>query len=194
MEASRYDEARVAFANQYGLAPESGPAYLLIAQMLVIRELPEIAAINALKALQLSPHLALAHFLLGKIFLAKGELDHALEQFEAERTINPTNPQLYQFLGDLYIKEGKFGLAQQSLTRALSLDQSSTEPFILMGRLFLDDEDPQTASSYLEHAEGMDPSNFITHYLLAQAYRSMGMPDEAKKEFDLVAKMHSGTH
>jgi tetratricopeptide (TPR) repeat protein len=194
MEASRYDDARVAFANQYGLAPESGPAYLLIAQMLVIRELPEIAAINALKALQLSPHLALAHFLLGKIFLAKGELDHALEQFEAERTINPTNPQLYQFLGDLYIKEGKFGLAQQSLTRALSLDQSSTEPFILMGRLFLDDEDPQTASSYLEHAEGMDPSNFITHYLLAQAYRSMGMPDEAKKEFDLVAKMHSGTH
>ena len=194
LEASRYDDARVAFANQYGLAPESGPAYLLIAQMLVIRELPEIAAINALKALQLSPHLALAHFLLGKIFLAKGELDHALEEFEAERAINPAHPQLYQFLGDLYIKEGKFGLAQQNLTRALSLDQSSTEPFILMGRLFLADEDPQTASSYLEHAESMDPSNFITHYLLAQAYRSMGKTDEAKKEFDLVAKMHSSTH
>jgi Tfp pilus assembly protein PilF len=94
----------------------------------------------------------------------------------------------------LYIKEGKFGLAQQNLTRALSLDQSSTEPFILMGRLFLADEDPQTASSYLEHAESMDPSNFITHYLLAQAYRSMGKTDEAKKEFDLVAKMHSSTH
>jgi len=194
LEASRYDDARVAFANQYGLAPDSGAAYLLIAQMLVIRELPEVAATNARKALELSPHLALAHFLLGKIFLAKGELDHALEEFEAERAINPAHPQLYQFLGDLYIKEGKFGLAQQNLTRALSLDQSSTEPFILMGRLFLADEDPQTASSYLEHAESMDPSNFITHYLLAQAYRSMGKTDEAKKEFDLVAKMHSSTH
>jgi Tfp pilus assembly protein PilF len=63
-----------------------------------------------------------------------------------------------------------------------------------MGRLFLDDEDPQTASGYLEHAESMDPSNFIAHYLLAQAYRSMGRTDEAKKEFDLVAKMHSGTY
>jgi predicted Zn-dependent protease len=117
-----------------------------------------------------------------------------LEEFEAERAINPAYPQLYPFLGDLYIKEGKFGLAQQDLTRALSLDQTSTEPFILMGRLFLADEDPQTASSYLEHAESMDSSNFITHYLLAQAYRSMGKTDEAKKEFDLVAKMHSGTH
>ncbi len=194
LEASRYDDARVAFANQYGFAPDSGPAYLLIAQMLVLRELPEIAAVSALKALQLSPHLALAHLLLGKIFLAKGELAPALEQFEAERAISPTLAPLYQFLGDLYIKQGKFGLAQQSLTRALSLDQSSTEPFILMGRLFLADDDPQTASSYLEHAESMDPSNFITHYLLAQAYRSMGRTDAAKKEFDLVAKMHSGAH
>lgn len=193
LEASRYDDARIAFANQYGLTPDSGPAYLLIAQMLVIRELPEIAAGNASKALQLSPNLALAHLLLGKIFLAKGELDRALEQFEAEQVINPANPQLYQFLGDLYIKEGKFGLAQQSITRALSLDQSSTEPFILMGRLFLADEDPQTASSYLEHAESMDPSNFITHYLLAQAYRKMGRTDQAKKEFDLVAKLQAGT-
>ena len=83
-------------------------------------------------------------------------------------------------------------MAQQSLTQALSLDQSSTEPFILMGRLFLDDEDPQTESNYPEHAESMNLSNFITHYMLAQTYRSMGRTDEAKKEFDLVAKRHSG--
>src|SRR5258707_1584706 len=114
------------------------------------RELPEIASVNALKALELSPHLALAHFLLGKIFLAKGELDNAQEQFEVELAINSTYPQLYQFLGDLYMKQGKYCSAQQSHTRALSLDQSSTEPFILMGMLFLADKDPQTASSYLE--------------------------------------------
>jgi tetratricopeptide (TPR) repeat protein len=191
LEVHRYDDARAAFATQYGFAAESGQAYLLMAQMLVIRELPELGKESVLKALQLSPQIALAHFLLGKIFLARGDLEHALEQFEAERMINPTYAPLYQYLGDLYMKTGKFGMAQLSLTRALSLDQSSTEPFILMGRLFLDDQDPQTASSYLEHAETMDPSNSITHYLLAQAYKRMGKTDDAKKELDMVAKMHS---
>ncbi len=60
-----------------------------------------------------------------------------------------------------------------------------------MGRLFLDDEDLQIAASCLEHAETMDPSDSNTHYLLAQAYKKMGKTDDAKKELDVVAKMHS---
>jgi tetratricopeptide (TPR) repeat protein len=54
LEAQRYDDARTAFATQYGLDPESGAAYLLIAQMLLHEELPEVAAKNAQTALQFS--------------------------------------------------------------------------------------------------------------------------------------------
>jgi predicted Zn-dependent protease len=105
--------------------------------------------------------------------LARGDTTHALAEFEEERTLNPGYPPLYELLGDLYIRTGQFQQAQHSLTQALSLDQTSTGPFILMGKLFLNDNDPQTAASYLEHAEQMDSSNYITHYLLARAYRSM---------------------
>jgi len=192
IDAQRYADARFAFAAQYGLEPESGAAYLMTAQMLLVLELPEVAAENASKALQISPSIALAHFVLGKVYLARGDTKHALEQFEAERNINPTYSPLYQFLGDLYIKAGQLKEAQHSLTQALSLDQSSTGPFILMGRVFLDDNDPQTAVSYLQHAEQMDASNFITHYLLGQAYRQMGRREDAKRELDAVSKIHSG--
>jgi Tfp pilus assembly protein PilF len=43
---------------------------------------------------------------------------------------------------------------------------------------------------YLKHAEKMDPSNFITHTLLAQAYHKVGQDDEAKRETDLASKIH----
>jgi tetratricopeptide (TPR) repeat protein len=190
--ARRYDEARSAFAAQYNLDPESGASYLLIAQMLLVLEMPEIAAENAQKALRISPNTALAHFVIGKVYFARGDFGHALEQFERERSINPTYPPLYEFLGDLYTKMGQRRQAQHSLTEALSLDQSSTGPFILMGRLFLDDNDPQTAVIYLQHAEQMDSSNFITHYLLGQAYKKMGKTEDAKRELDVVSKIHSG--
>jgi tetratricopeptide (TPR) repeat protein len=191
IDARRYDDARLAFAAQYGLASESGAAYALVAQMLLALELPEAAEDNAQKALELSPNIAMAHFALGKIYMARGDYKQALEEFEKERSINPTYPPLYQFLGNLYSKMGQLQQAQHALTEALSLDQTSTGPFILMGRLFLDDNDPQTAVSYLQHAEQMDPSNFVTHYLLGRAFGQMGRQEDAKREFDLVSKIHS---
>jgi tetratricopeptide (TPR) repeat protein len=192
IDAKRFDDARAAFAAQYGLGAESGPAYLVLAQMLLREELPQLAEEDAKKALRLSPDLALAHFILGKIYLAAGDTSHALQEFEEERKINPTYAPLYQFLGDLYTRTGQFQQAQHALTEALSLDQTSTEPFILMGKLFLHDSDPQTAASYLEHAEQMDASNFTTHYLLGKAYQQMGRKEDAKREMKIVSNIHSG--
>jgi tetratricopeptide (TPR) repeat protein len=159
--------------------------------MLLREERPDEAAPKARKALELSPEIALAHFALGKIYLAKGNTDDALKEFESEVKINPTYPPVYEFLGNLYIRTTKFREAQQALTLALSLDQTATGPFILMGKLFLSDGDPQTAATFLEHAEQMDSGNYITHYLLAQAYRKMDKKDMAKRESDIVSAMHS---
>jgi tetratricopeptide (TPR) repeat protein len=191
MDAKRFDDARAAFAAQYGFDAASGPAYLLLAEMLLREELPQLAEENAKGALRLSPHLALAHFILGKIYLAGGDTTHALQEFEEERKINPTYAPLYEFLGDLHTRAGQFQQAQHSLTEALSLDQTSTGPFILMGKLFLEDSDPQTAASYLEHAEQMDAGNFITHYLLGKAYQQMGRKEDAKREMNTVSNIHS---
>lgn len=191
IDSHKYDDARAAFAAQYRLDPDTGAAYLILAQILLTLELPEMAEENANKALQVSPNIALAHFVLGKIYLARRDTSHALEQFEQERKINPTYYPLYQFLGDLYIKAGQLREAQHSLTEAISLDQSSTGPFILMGRVFLDENNPETAVSYLQHAEQMDSSNFITHYLLGRAYKQMGRNEDAKRELDTVSKIHS---
>ncbi len=191
IDAHRYDDARSAFAAQFNLDPESGASYVLTAQMLLTLELPDPAVGVAQKALRLSPQIPMAHFVLGKIYLAKGDFKHALNEFEGERAVNPTYPALYQFLGDLYLRMDEKKKAQHALTQALSLDTSNTGSFILMGRLFLDNNDPQTAAGYLEHAEQMDPSNFITHYMLGQAYRKMGRLDDARRELGIVAKMHS---
>lgn len=191
VSAHRYEDAQAAFAAQYGLNPQSGEAFALIAQLLLTMELADPAAEAAQKALRLDPNIPMAHFALGKIYLAKGDFTHALNEFDQERALNPTYPALYQFLGDLYLRMGDTAKAQQALTQALSLDTSNTGSFILMGRLFLEKNDPQAADGYLEHAEQMDPGNSITHYMLGQAYRQMGRRDDAKRELDIVSKLHN---
>jgi len=40
LNSRRLDDARIAFANQFGVAPSSGPAYLLLGKMLMTANLP----------------------------------------------------------------------------------------------------------------------------------------------------------
>jgi len=191
MAARKYEDARGAFATEFGVPPESSAAYLVLARMLLNAELPEFAAQQAAKAVELSPDLPLAHFTLGEVYLFKSDVEHATFEFEHERRINPGYAPTYDRLGDLYTRAGKLEEAQQSLTKAISLDRSSTGPFIQMGKVLLRRDDPQTAILYLKHAEKMDPGNFITHTLLAQAYRKLGQDDLAKHETETASKIHS---
>jgi tetratricopeptide (TPR) repeat protein len=193
MQARRYDDARGAFAAQYGVGADSAPAYLLTAELLLAADLPELAAQDAQKALALTPSLPLAHFMLGEVYLYKSDVAHALEQFEQERSINPAYPAVYDRLGDVYTRMGQYQQAQESLTRAISLDVSSTGPFIQMGKVFLRRGDPESAAMYLQHAVKMDPGNYISHTLLGQAYRGMGKEEDAKRELDAASQIHASS-
>lgn len=191
LNAQQYDEARRTFAEQFGVPADSGAAYLFLGNMLMQANLPEQAKTAAMEALKVTPQLPLAHFMIGEVDLFKSDENGALQEFEQERVMNPGYPATYDRLGDVYIHLGKYQEAQEALTKALSLDTSSTGPFILMGKVLLLRGDAQTASMYLRHAEKMDPNNYMTHALLSQAYRKMGDEENAKREVDLVSKIHA---
>ncbi len=193
LNAGKLDEARHAFAAEYNVAADGGSAYLVLARMLLIANLPDQGEIAAQKALALSPSLALTHFVLGEVALYKSHVDRAITEFEAERALNPGYAPVYERLGDAYLRASQFDRAQQSLMQSLALDTSSTGPFILMGKVLLRRDDPENAAMYLKHAEKMDPSNPIAHTLLGQAYRRLGQEGEAKRELDLAASIHAGS-
>lgn len=191
LNSQRFDAARAAFASQFGFPSNSAQAYLLMAKMLMTANLPEAAADSAKRALEITPQIALAHFLLGEVYLYKSDVEQARREFEQEREMNPADAAVYDRLGDVYTRSGLYQQAQEALAKAISLDTSSTGPFIQMGKVLLRRNDPETSLLYLQHAEKMDPANYITHTLLGQAYRSLGREDDARKEMDTAAKIHA---
>jgi predicted Zn-dependent protease len=191
LNATRYDDARASFAAQFGLAADSGAAYLLLGTMLRHANLPELAAEQAQKALDKTPGLPMAHFMLGEVALFKSDVDRAVTELEAEQSINPDYAPVYDRLGDAYLRAGKLDEAQQALTKAIALDTSLTGAFIKMGKVLLRRQDLQTAIMYLKHAEKMDPEDFTTHTLLSQAYHRVGMEEDAKRESALGSKIHA---
>jgi tetratricopeptide (TPR) repeat protein len=191
MNSQRYEDARAAFSKAFKVEPDSAASYLLMGSMLMKANLTEMVAPQVEKAIVLQPNLPLAHFLLGEVYLYKSDMNRATEEFERERRLNPGYAAVYDRLGDVYLRADKLQEAQEVLARAISLDTSSTGPFILMGKVLLRKQDPVTSVMYLKHAEQMDNSNFITHTLLAQAYRKMGQKEEAERETELASKIHA---
>jgi tetratricopeptide (TPR) repeat protein len=190
-DVQRYDDARRAFAAQYGFPPDSAEAYLLAGRMFLRRELRDQAGAAAAKALELDPRLPLAHELLGEVALAKGDVPGAIRELEAERKINPLDASLYDRLGDAYLRNEQFTDAQVALDRAVLLEPNSTGPYILLGETFLKLKQPIQALHYLARAAQMDPSNYVTHNLLGQAYRDTGQADEARREFKIVVDLQN---
>jgi predicted Zn-dependent protease len=185
-DVQRYDDARHAFATQYGFAPDSAEAYLLAGRLFLRRELVAEAQIEVGKALAINPSLPLAHELLGEVALAKGDAKTAITELEAERAVDPLDGVVYDRLGDAYLRSGQYDLAQTALNRAVLLEPAATAPYILLGEVFLKLKEPVQALHYLDRAVKMDPANYLTHNLLGQAYKATGQVAEANREFQMV--------
>jgi len=160
--------------------------------MLLRGENPAAAEDFAKKALALKPDLPLAHLLLGEVALARAQLPEAIAELNQERELNPLDGNVYDRLGDAYVRSGEDEKAQEALSRAVLLEPNSTGPYILLGKLMLDQKNYLLATLYLERAISMDPGNYMAHSLLGQAYRRTGRAAESAKEFQGAEKLQNG--
>jgi predicted Zn-dependent protease len=183
LDVHRYDDARRIFAQQYKLPADSAASYLFLGRMLFRRNYPVESEQMTRKALELEPRLPLAHLLLGQLALSRSQAAEAVVEFEAERKINPMDGEVYERLGDSYLRALRYEDAQQALNCAVLLEPNSTGPYILLGQVLLKRDDALTALNYLLRAERMDSNNHLTHLLLGQAYRALGRKDDATREY-----------
>lgn len=200
-DTKRYDDARRAFAAQFGFAPDSAEGYLVTARLFLRREFTEQAAIFAKKAVAINPTLPLAHQLLGEIALAEANLPLAVKELEAERKLNPLDGPMYDRLGDAYLRNGQFEEAREVLNKAILLEPNATGPYILLGQALIKLGEPIQALHYLSRAAAMDPENYVTHSSMGEAYRALGQKAEANREYKLAVDLQhkndpqpAGTH
>ena len=157
--------------------------------MLLRRDYVGAAVSAARKSLELNAELPRAHLLLGQLALAKGDLPEAVSQLVMERNLNPMDGAVYDRLGDAYIRIGDFANAQKALDRAVLLEPTLNIPYILLGKVMLEQNDPLMATTYLKHALEIDSKNYMAHALLGRAYRALGRKDDAVVELKTAAKL-----
>jgi tetratricopeptide (TPR) repeat protein len=191
IQLRQYDQARRAFAMMYGVKPDSAPAYLFAARMLLREEFDPVAEQYAKQAIAIDPKLPLAHYFLGELYLYKSRIPESIAQFQQELALDPAHAPTYYKLADAYTRVLKWDDAERLLQRSIWLDSTASGPYILMGKVLLNKGEPQLAVRTLKHALQMDPNNYITHHLLGESYRALGQTQQAADELKLAGQLES---
>jgi tetratricopeptide (TPR) repeat protein len=181
LQARQVPKGRAAFADLYGVPPESGAARLFTAHMLIRLEFEDDAQAELEAALEREPKLPEAHFTLGEIAIYRAQLDRAVDELGHEIAINPGFAMAYYRLGDAYTRREDWEHAVPPLQRAVWLDPTYSGPYILLGKTYLKKGDLSEAERMLRRALQMDPRNASAHYLLGRTLIQSGHAEEGKK-------------
>ncbi|MEW6127884.1 MAG: tetratricopeptide repeat protein [Acidobacteriota bacterium] len=185
------DKSREAFARMFAVANATAAAYLLNAQMLMRENIEAAAEKELLKALELDPKIPQANFLLGEIAIYKANVDAGIDYLKKEIALNPAFAMAHYRLGEAYTRQLKWDLSIAPLQKSIWLNPLFSGPYIVLGKVYLKTGNLANSEAMLRRAIQIDPNNYSAHHLLAQTLQQMNRLEEAKREFEIAAKLQS---
>lgn len=123
------------------------------------------------------------HFGLAYLLWTDKKYDEAISEFKAELENDPNNNQAMIYLGDAYVRQGKFDQGKAVLEKADQYQTSDPLIHLDLGIVHMESGDNGAALKELQKAVTLEPDNITAHFRLATLYRSMGKKEEARVEF-----------
>jgi len=111
-------------------------------------------------------------------------LDEMNRLFQRAESLDPYNPHFPNNFGLKLQERGNFASAEQAYQRALQIDPNFIEPYINLGALFIEQEEPREALIYLQKGLQRAPVNSALLYNLALANFNLGRILKARQWID----------
>lgn len=136
------------------------------------------ALTDVLHALQCTPakekdQIASERSLAADIYVQMGDYQKALEQIDSAIDVAPGSYSLIYQKGNICLYLGKVGDARKCFNNMLRLKSRSQEAMFGLAKCAIMEGNSSEARSYLDQAEKIDPSNFITYCRLGDLYSDM---------------------
>jgi tetratricopeptide (TPR) repeat protein len=148
------------------------------------------AIIEYKKAVEMAPQQPSTHYKLGNAYWSISQWDAATQQFQAELANDPRSCSSYYKLGDIILEQhGDPQAALAEEDKAVGICPNLADARQDRARALLRMDRSQDALPDLQAAVQASPDDPSIHFLLAQAYRSLGRTQDAQTEMQLFSKL-----
>lgn len=152
------------------------------------------------KVLALDPQRPGIHFRIGRAMLLRAPQSQdpkkgtaeALNEFEQELRIDPTNANALYELGEQHRKDGDLEAAQKYLEAGVQYYPDFEQAQIALGRTLLALGKPGLALPHLQKAVTLNPDDEVTYYVLARVYLALGRSKDQQEAMARFQTLHAG--
>lgn len=180
------DTAVDLFREATALDPDFALAFARLADVLRMRfaltgeeKWLDEAGINAEEALRLNAALAPVQVAIGRIHLARGNIDLAFSALERAVAIDPFDPVANQAIATIYEKLGRYEDAETTFQRALSLDPENISTHDAYAHFLFFQGRHEDAVSHWQAVIRLAPDHFAALVNLGSALNETGRISEA---------------
>jgi tetratricopeptide (TPR) repeat protein len=176
-------EALTMFEGAVSMYPRNDQAHYQLGMILLHdkknleaadRELNEAAKIN--------PKDAEIVFQLGRLALAKGDMDGALTRYQEAAKLDPGHVGAVYWMADILAQKGKLNEADDLFRKAIAIDPSYARSYSGLGTLYLEAGAEAEAMAVFREAIRLNPDDAEGHHNLGLTYLSIGNVDAAIEE------------
>lgn len=159
--------------------PQNRSVILLLSRCLRFQQrwAEALTTIQSLLALMPQHNIALTE--LAMIYIQKNDLAEAEATLERTSKLYPQDQQVLYLYADVLSREGKFKDAIAAAEQLIYLDISQAESYYLLGSICLSANLPEQASTVLNRAYKLEPSNRRYGEALVQALTTQGLQEQA---------------
>ncbi len=148
--------------------------------------LPDKAAQEYEKALQIDPEYAPAYVRLGYALLEAEDFEKAVKIYQRYVDLAPRECQSHSSLGFAYLKQGLIDQAITSYERALELCPDNANAYIDLGKVYREGKYELEAIEAFRHATELDADNLFAFETLARLYSERKLYPEALTAYEAI--------
>jgi eukaryotic-like serine/threonine-protein kinase len=177
---------------KYALAYSGlGEAYLRKASSTGDQQWTALAHQNAERSVQLDGNLAIAHSVLGSVYLDQGRQQDAIRELQRSMDLAPANAEALRKLAAIYSAQGRFDEAEALYLRSTKSRPTDWYGYLLVGVFYYGRGRYPEAEAALIQAKSLSPDNDLVRVDLGGIYRMHGRYQDAIAEYQQALKIRS---
>ncbi len=124
------------------------------------------------------------HRLLAETFSASKQPDQAIVEYKAALDEQPNNPDIYEALGNEYMRIGYTADALKAYEQQLALDPHNPVALFNCGKIHIDSDEPALGIPLLQQAVDAHASPAPAYYYLGLGYSKSGQYEQSAKALE----------
>ena len=188
-QQGRLNEAEALLIRSATIDPSYVAVHMNLAFLYMLRNAPEKTISELKEVLKLEPKNIEANYKLGRLLLARDQVDDSIAILERAKSESPASIVFLPLLGDAYLKKGNVEKAEENYLLALATQKDNPDAMLGLAKVSQKRGDARAALDYLAKARELAGNTPELRYKVGVAALALGAFDDAQTDLEQAVKL-----